>query len=82
MSTCSSLLKSQEVVELLGLLRLCEGRTLAESHFAGEGGSRFDPAQVLSILILLLSPSWIPIGADTRCYSAALANVSFECAVT
>lgn len=29
-------------MELLGLLRLCEGWTLAESHLAGEGGSRFD----------------------------------------
>ena len=81
MSTCSTLLKSQEVVELLGLLRLCEGWTLAESHFAGEGGSRLDPAQVLSRLILLLSPVGSQYGADTRHCSAALANVSFERAV-
>lgn len=53
-------LKSQEVRELLGLLRLFEGQTLTEVHLAREGGSRFDPhryCQNLSIT-LMLSPSY------------------------
>lgn len=46
---------------MLGLLRLCEGQTLAEGHLAAEGRSRFGPALVCPDLPIthLLSPNYM-----------------------
>lgn len=73
-----TLLKSQEVEELLGLLRLCEGRTLAEGRLAGEGGSRFDPAQTTPRPFVDVLTIWCRHKAVSLQLISALNGLLFE----